>query len=65
MFIDVHNWDQQNALKLHRKLTSEHIYPDTQMKMRNHLAEQVLNEDMLYLTRTIAVSDSYPHHCAL
>ena len=37
--------------KLHRKLTSEHIYPDTQMKMRNHLAEQVLNKDMLYLMK--------------
>ena len=48
MFVDFFEWDQQNALKLHRKLTYEHFHLDSQLKMRNHLAEEVLNSDMLH-----------------
>jgi len=48
MFIDFYSWDQQNGLQLHRKLTSEHINLDSQLKMRNYLAEDVLNSEMLH-----------------
>lgn len=48
MFLDFFEWDQQNALQLHRKLTNEHFHLDAQLKMRNHLAEDVLNSDMLH-----------------
>jgi hypothetical protein len=51
MFMDCYKWDQQNSLQLHRKLTNEHIFPDTQQKMRNHLAEEVLNNEMLNLMK--------------
>jgi hypothetical protein len=47
MFCDCFNWDKQNCLQLHRKLTNEHIHLTTQSKMRNHLAEDVLNSEML------------------
>lgn len=49
MWVDCSKWDESNGLQVHRKLTKEHIYPSTQSKMRNHLAEEVLNEDMLDL----------------
>jgi hypothetical protein len=49
MFIDCYTWDKTNALKLHRKLTNEHFFPSNQSKMRNHLAEQVLDSEMLNL----------------
>lgn len=48
MFIDFFRWDQQNGLQLHRKLTNEHLFPDKQLKMRNHLAEDILNKEMLH-----------------
>lgn len=49
MWIDCFRWDQNNGLSLHRKLTTEHFFPSSQSKMRNHLAEHVLNGDMLHL----------------
>ena len=49
MFVDCFQWDRSNALQLHRKLTNEHLFPSTQSKMRNHLAEEVLNSDMLHV----------------
>ena len=49
MWIDAFEWDQKNALQLHRKLKNDHLYPNQQTKMRNHLAEEVLNVDMLDL----------------
>lgn len=49
MFIDAYKWDTQNGLQLNRKLSNEHIFPDSQQKMRNHLAEEVLNCEMLNL----------------
>ena len=49
MFVDSFKWDTQNGLQLNRKLSNEHIFPDNQQKMRNHLAEEVLNSEMLNL----------------
>ena len=49
-WIDAYTWDITNhSLPIHRKLTNQHIYPTTKEKMRNHLAEQVLDSDMLHL----------------
>ena len=49
MFVDCYKWDKTNALQIHRKLTNEHMYPSNQLKMRNHLAEDVLDSEMLNL----------------
>ncbi|KAK3107457.1 hypothetical protein FSP39_015012 [Pinctada imbricata] len=55
MFCDAYHWDKQNALQIHRRLTNEHLYPSTQSKMRNHLAEQVMDTDMLHLLKSTRV----------
>lgn len=49
MFQDCYTWDKKNALQIHKRLTNEHLYPSQQSKMRNHLAEEVLDEEMLHL----------------
>lgn len=38
-----------NPLAVHNKLTDEHIYVTDTGKMRNHLATDVMNEEMLNL----------------
>ena len=38
-----------NSLKTHRRLTEEHFNLSSAAKMRNHLADDVLGEDMLEL----------------
>ena len=49
-FYDAYIWDKNNhTLRIHRKLNDEHFYLNNALKMRNHLAEQVLNSDMLFL----------------
>lgn len=49
-WVSAYNWDLNcNPFPIHRKLTDEHIYLSTQSKMRNHLAEEVLDKDMLHL----------------
>jgi hypothetical protein len=48
MFIDFYQWDKQNGFQLHKKITNDHIFPDSQLKMRNFLAEDVLNSEMLH-----------------
>lgn len=47
MFQDSYTCDKKNALQIHKRLTNEHLYPSQQSKMRNHLAEEVLGEEML------------------
>ena len=46
---DAYNWDKGNPLAIHRKLSRDHIFLDSASKMRNHLAEHVLDADMLQL----------------
>ena len=48
-FLDAYEWDQANCPKQHQKLTSAHINPDQGEKMRNKLANDVLNAEMLAL----------------
>jgi hypothetical protein len=49
-------FDRTNPLQCHRKLSHEHIVLDNAAKMRNHLAEQVLDEDMLQLMLQFKIS---------
>lgn len=50
---EAYEWDCKSPIKVHRNLTEEHIYirsdSDNAKKMRNHLAEDVLNCEMLDL----------------
>ena len=43
------HFNNKTDLHLYKKLLRDHIYPKVHEKMRNHLAENVLNKDMLYL----------------
>ena len=49
-FVDAYVWDQGNPVSLHRRLTKEHIFEvikNPSLKMRNHLAEDVLDHKCL------------------
>jgi hypothetical protein len=49
-------WDQDNfSLPLHEKLTLDHFELDSAAKMRNHLAEDVLDNKMLFLMQVILI----------
>ena len=37
-----------HSFPVHQKLTDDHLYPNAAQKIRNHLAEDVLNKDMLH-----------------
>ncbi|XP_070559920.1 uncharacterized protein [Ptychodera flava] len=51
-WIRAYQWDQRNnSVRVHRRLTDEHLFPNPQQKMRNKLAEQVLDVDMLSLMK--------------
>lgn len=46
------NWDRERegvGRKIHYKVTKAHLEPSTSEKMRNHLAEDMLNGEMLHL----------------
>ena len=47
--MEAFNHSDSTPLHLHRKLTRQHLFPQFAEKMRNHLAEEVLNDDMLQL----------------
>lgn len=49
MWIDAYTWDCSNSFRVHHKLTDEHIFPTNSQKMRNKLAFQTLDSDMLNL----------------
>ena len=48
-WVEAFNHSRSAPLEIHRKLTYKHVFPENAEKMRNHLAEEVLNEDMLQL----------------
>lgn len=51
-WIKAYEWDlSTNSMRVHHRLTDDHLHPDQSAKMRNKLAEEVLNEDMLYLMK--------------
>lgn len=49
-------FNNQGGFRIHRKLTKEHIELSSTSKMRNHLATQVLDKDMLYLMKQFQLS---------
>ena len=48
-WIDAYKHDHLNVVKIHKKLTSEHVFLNCASKMRNSLAEEVLDSDMVRL----------------
>ena len=54
-FISAYMWDiSTNPFPIHRKLSHEHFHLTNESKMRNKLAEDVLDKEMLYLMKTYA-----------
>ena len=50
--MDAYNYDQREfSLSFHEKLTEEHFNLDASSKMRNHLAEDVLDKRMFSLMK--------------
>ena len=48
--VAAYNFDQTNtSIHIHEKLTEQHFQLDPADRMRNHLAEDVLDKRMLYL----------------
>ena len=52
-WIEAFGYNMQNGIRIHRKLTNEHIELSSSNKMRNHLALEVLNRDMLHLMKIV------------
>lgn len=53
---DAYNWDHANhSLPLHERLTEQHFDLDSASKMRNHLAEDILDRKMLFLMKVILI----------
>lgn len=51
-FKQAYMWDiSTNPFPIHHRLSQEHIYLSPEGKMRNHLAEEVLNGEMLHLMK--------------
>ena len=49
-WLQAYQWDVRNhSFPVHQKLTEEHMFPSNQQKMRNGLAEEVLDKNMLHL----------------
>ena len=49
-WVSAFRWDlKQHSLPVHRKLTEKHLFPTNQEKMRNALAEDCLDKEMLHL----------------
>ena len=49
-WVNAFKWDREtNAFPLHRKLTNDHLFLTQESKMRNQLAEDVMNDEMLRL----------------
>jgi hypothetical protein len=56
-FYKAYLWDiSNNPFPVHRKLKDEHFNLTSESKMRNHLAEEVLNREMLHLVQCYAES---------
>ena len=47
MWENLYRWSCHEAISIAHQLTNDHIHLTTSLKMRNHLAEQVLNSDIL------------------
>ena len=62
-FYNAYMWDlSTNPFTVHKNLSNEHFNLTGESKMRNHLAEEVLNKDMLHLVQCYALSLKNPDH---
>lgn len=53
-----YQWDfYSNTLKVYQQLTQDHFFLNSQLKMRNKLAEDVLNENMLHFMTQRSLGD--------
>ena len=59
-FEEAYAFNQQSGLRIHRHLTKEHIELTSASKMRNRLAEQVLDKDMLFLMKSYQATVNEP-----
>ena len=52
--VDAYKFDQSSTtIHLHEKLTEDHFNLDPALRIRNHLAEDVLDKRMLFLMKVI------------
>lgn len=63
-FKEAYMFNTQMGFRIHRKLTKEHIEISGASKMRNKLAEEVLNTEMLYLMKSYQATLSQPESLA-
>ena len=59
-FEAAYEFNTQSGLRLHRHLTKEHIILTPANKMRNNLATQVLDHNMLYLVKAYQATHESP-----
>ncbi len=48
-WVEAHGWGMKQRYRVYPSLTAVHVHPTETEKMRNHLAEEALNECMCYL----------------
>ena len=63
-FEAAYNFNSQCGIRIHQKLTKEHITLTPANKMRNNLATQVLDADMLYLMKSYQATLQEPEKLA-
>lgn len=63
-FEEAFKFNRQNGFRIHRRLTKEHIELTSATKMRNKLAEEVLNRDMLFLFKSYQATIDDPERLA-
>ena len=60
---DTVRWDMEhNIIRVNHRLTEEHVSLDSAAKMRNKLAFEVLNKDMLHLMEVHNVHTDFMHN---
>ena len=59
-FEEAFHFNNQSGLRIHRHLTKEHVVLTPASKMRNNLATQVLDGDMLYLMKSYQTTVQEP-----
>lgn len=59
-FVKAYRFNISAPLRIYRKLSRDHVYLSQTLKMRNHLAEEVLNYEMLGLMKKYQATLSDP-----
>lgn len=64
-WVECFNFNIQNGFGIHAKLSPEHLNLTPASKMRNSLALDVLNKDMLFLMKSYQATLEDPCRCVL